>query len=150
MPITAPTSGRAPVGGVGVDAESVAFASFNESDYVYKIDHTDTFDGSPITASFTLNPMHVHGPGRYQRINVGHVHGIASGEFEIQTRIGVNYQPPSPQISRCKMSGAPGFAKFRHKARGRDFAIEVKTVGAAEHTIQVLEFPDLSIRKMER
>ena len=140
----------AATGGVGVDAESVAFASFNESDYVYKIDHTDTFDGSPITASFVLNPMHVHGPGRYQRINVGHVHGIASGEFEIQTRIGVNYQPPSPQISRCKMSGAPGFAKFRHKARGRDFAIEVKTVGAAEHTIQVLEFPDLSIRKMER
>ena len=137
--------------GVDVDSEAVGFATFNGNPYVYRTDHTDTFDGEPINASFTLNPMHVNGPGRYQRINVGHIHGIATGEFEIQTQIGVNYAIPGGHISRCVMqaSNRPAFTKFRHKARGRDFAIKVETQGAPEHTLQVLEFPDISIRKME-
>jgi hypothetical protein len=146
----APATVLAVTEGVDVDAESVAFASFGQSSYTYKLDHGSDFDGLPITASFTINPLHVRSPSKVKRINVGHVHGITDGEVLVQTQMGTNYRTPSVQTNNCRMSGNPAFAKFRHKARGRDFSLKVTTVGAPEHTLQVLDFPDLSLRNLER
>ena len=137
----------------GLDRElsSVGFASFEDTSYVYRLDHTDSFDGDPIPAHFTLNPQHMTGPGVYQRINIGHIHGIATGEFEISTQIGANYNPPSGHITTCTMTeGGQSFTKFRHKARARDFSLKVSTEGAPIHTLQIIEFPDISRRNPER
>lgn len=137
-------------GGVDINAESLTFGSFNQSSFAYKLDDGPDFDGTAINAFFTINPLHVKTPSMKKRINVGNIHGIAEGSFSIQTTMAVDYGNPSPQINLARMSGNPAFAKFRHKARGRDFSLTVRTEGAPEHTIQVLDFPDLSLRNLER
>ena len=135
----------------GLDRElsSVGFASFENSPFVYRLDHTDSFDGEEIPSSITLNPIHVTGPGRYERLNIGHLHGLTEGEFEFQTQIGINQALPSGHIT-TSMFKQPPFAKFRHKARGRSFTLKIDTTGAPQHTLQMIEFPDISQRNLER
>lgn len=145
--------------GVDEDNQSVSFVTFEDSNYVFRADHGDSFDGQPIEAHITFNPTHVNGPSKNFRLNVGHVHAVTRGEVELSTQIGTNYRIPSGYTAKCTVGEAgaeadrPSFGKFRHKARGRDFALKIASEGGdgvSPHTIQVIEFPDLVERKLER
>jgi len=123
---------------------------------VYRTHYKGDFDGVPIRAFMSFNPVPANGPSQNVRVNVVHVHGVTEGLVEMKTQIGTNYRLPAGSISVGQMGEPtlteqrPTFSKFRHKARGRDFALKIETTSVTPHTIQVLDFPDLSPRRLER
>lgn len=148
---------RATTTGVDENNQSVSFCSFEGTNFVYRVDHGNSFDGLPVKYSLTFNPAHVNGPAMNQRINIGHIHAVTESEVTLGTQLGTDYREPAGYVANCRIGQngppRPSFTKFRHKARGRDFALRIFGEGGDDdkpHTIQVVEFPDLSLRKMER
>lgn len=135
-----------------------SFASFDESRYVQETHAGSDFDGQVIAASMTFNPVHANGAGKRVRVKTIHVHGICTGLVQLNTKIGVDYVLPEETnyVGVTNMGDAsqteqePVFAKVRHAAAGRDFALQIETASVNDHTIQVLEYPNLSERRLER
>ncbi len=143
--------------GVDENNEPFLFATFEETPLVMRMHHGSDFDGEPIRGFMTFNPIHANGPGRNVRVNTVHIHGVTEGLVQLDTKIGVDYRIPDENgyTSSTFMGDAtqteqrPAFCKTRHKARGRDFALRIETTTNTMHTVQVIEFPNLSGRKLE-
>jgi len=152
----APLKVIAVASGVDEDNEALSFASFEESNYVYRIHYGADFDGELIRGRIVYNPVHANGPGRNLRVTTVHIHGISEGLVQLKTQMGVDYALPSGYNGTTNFGAAtlneqrPVFAKTRHKARGRDFSLAIEAQDVTPHTIQVLEFPTLSQRRLER
>lgn len=142
----------------GVDQENVPvnFASFEESSFVFRTEFTNTFDGQLIRAEVVFNPVNANGPGNNLRVNTIHVHGVTDAETTLKSQVGTNYRMPAGYTASTKFGvdgstpKSPTFTKLKHKSRGRDFALKIATKdNKPPHTIQVIEWPDLSDRRKE-
>ena len=144
--------------GVDENNRPLSFASFEETENVMLLHEGQDFDGETIRRRLVFNPVHANGAGKNIRVNSIHIHGVCNGLVELSLKVGVDYKLPELNSYNAiafmgnanQTTEEPVFTKFRYKARGKDFALQVETQTNNRHTVQVLEYPNLSERKLER
>lgn len=96
--------------GIDVDGRERVFGSFDADanrGYVFELDHGNTFDGRPIPAYLTLNPLSFSDSVLLKRFDRLFVLGLAEGFARLRLSRATNYVDPDPGKAGAFTLGNP-------------------------------------------